>query len=172
MTAIQSIAGAGARAVTITLGSETYALPIEVIEGVLPWEPLTRVPRMPDFMAGIFTARGTVVPVVDLRVRLGLDASAADSNHRIVLVQIGETRVGFIVDRVKEVVWMPEERIERCVSMVSSADHDLMNGIANLEQGLVILLNPERVLTQKEQKRLAKAMEAGIEAGATKSAAA
>src|SRR5579871_185883 len=87
--------------VTILLGGEVFGVPLLVAEAIIAWEPLTRVPRTPNFIAGILSVRGSVLPVMDLRVRLGIEASAPTPAHRILILQLEGVRFGAIVDGVK-----------------------------------------------------------------------
>jgi len=152
--------GAGTRVVTITLGRETYGIPIEIIEGIVPWEQPTKVPRMPSFMVGVVSIRGRVLPVLDLGVRMGLEPCDPDLQRRIVILQIRDTWVGCVVDAVREVAWVPTSTVSRSVPLVTSDQADFIEGIAELDCGLVIMLNPDRLLSEKEHKRLEKVSEA------------
>ncbi len=142
--------------VTVRLDEEIYGLPIECIDGIVTWEPLTRVPGMPTFVAGILAVRGSTRPVIDLRVRLGLPPLPGTPSLRIVLVQHNSAPVGFIVDSVQEVVWIQEESIEKTPQLLASSQESFLEGIANLPSGMVILLNIAGLFSDKERSRLQK----------------
>src|SRR5689334_21836009 len=96
----------GERIVTLGIGQEVYGIAIERVESVVRWEPLTRLPRLPRFLAGLYNLRGQVVPVIDLRLRLELPAGECRPNHRIVITRSEDMTVGLIVDAVREVMWV------------------------------------------------------------------
>ncbi len=147
----------GSRVVTVQLGAETFGLPIDRVEGIVPWEPLTRVPRMPAFVAGVLSVRGRVLPIIDLALRLGGVATGADDAHRrIVIMQYDDQWVGYIVDSVNEVRWVPTSAVSADVPVVASCEGEFMSGIAQLGDDLVIMLRPEKLLSNDEQRRAMK----------------
>ncbi len=149
----------GERIVTLGIGQEIYGITIDLVESIVRWEPLTRLPRLPRFLAGIYNLRGQVVPVIDLRIRLGLPADECGPNHRIVITHFGELTVGLIVDSVREVVWVEAAQIETKVPLISEGEGteaDYLRGVANLPQGFIILLNIARLLSTGECSQLAR----------------
>lgn len=147
----------GSRIVTVKLGQETFGLPIERIEGIVPWEPPTRVPRLPSFVSGVMPVRGRVLPVIDLRARLGMEAlEEAGSHRRIVLVQYGDDWVGYVVDSVSEVRWVPANAITSEAPVMQWCGEEFVSGIAQLGADLVILLRVDRLLNTDERKRVAR----------------
>ncbi len=145
------------RVVTVKLDNEVFGFPIETIEGIVPWEPLTHVPKMPDYMAGVVSIRGSVLAVIDLRTRLGLDRAEATASNRIVIAHIGEQRVGLIVDGVEQVAWVPEASVDRACHEASGAAAEFIEGVARLDDALVLLLRPDSFLSEEEVRRVAKA---------------
>ena len=94
------------------VGETTYAVPIERVREILRMRPITPVPRVPEVVCGVISIRGEVVEVVDLRRRLGLSATVPDRRTRIVVIHGFDGRVtGCMVDRVREVLRMPEEAL-------------------------------------------------------------
>ncbi len=150
----------GARYVTVRLANETYGLPIEDVESVVRWEALTRLPRMPKFLAGLLKLRGNAIPVIDLRLRLDLPTTSADADNRIVILRMNGLLVGLIVEGVREVVWIKESQIETKVTMLAGFNEDgkdsYLYGVANLAEGFIILLDLNGILDSKETNALAK----------------
>jgi purine-binding chemotaxis protein CheW len=149
----------GERIVTLGIGQEMYGIAIENVESVVRWEPLTRLPRMPRFLAGIYSLRSQVIPIMDMRLRLDLPAAACTPNHRIVIIRVGDLTVGLIVDSVREVVWIEAAQIETRVPLVSDREDAAaayIRGIANLPQGFVILLDVACLLSTGERTQLTR----------------
>src|SRR5512138_492179 len=101
---------------TFTLGEEVFALGVSHVREVLEMVPITRVPRMPDFLRGVINLRGNVVPVVDLRTKMGLAPGAQGKDNCIIVIEMeqgGESAVvGALVDGVREVFELAPEQIE------------------------------------------------------------
>jgi purine-binding chemotaxis protein CheW len=111
-------------------------------------QPITRVPKAPFYVEGVINLRGKVIPVVDMRKRFGLDTSDRTKNNRIVVVAIGGTTIGIIVDAVTEVLRIPNSAVEAASTIVTAGDTDYLQGIAKLEDRMVILLDLGKVLSK------------------------
>ncbi|HZP83793.1 MAG TPA: chemotaxis protein CheW [Chthonomonadaceae bacterium] len=149
----------GEQVVTVCLGQETYGIAIEDVESIVRWEPLTRLPRLPRFLAGLLPLRGQVIPVIDLRARLDLPAGESAGDRRIVIVRVQEATVGLIVDAVREVIRVEAGQIETKLPLISGLDAEsaaYLRGVANLPQGFVILLALTELLSTDERTQLAR----------------
>jgi purine-binding chemotaxis protein CheW len=143
------------RIVTFALADETYAVSIDPIESIMRWEPLTRLPRMPRFMAGIYNLRGRTIPVIDLRTRLGLPAENFGDKQRIVVANLNGLMFGLIVDGVKQVLTIPSDSIESDIALILHLEENsYLRGVIHLPTGLAILLDLEHVISKKERVRL------------------
>jgi purine-binding chemotaxis protein CheW len=89
--------------VVFEIGSEDFGVEISSVESIIKMQPVTRLPHTPEFVEGVTNLRGKVLPVIDLRKRFGLPPKEADKNSRIIVVSLGETETGMIVDAVSEV---------------------------------------------------------------------
>lgn len=132
--------------VVFELASKYYGVDIGNIRDIIRMQAVTKVPGAPSFVEGVINLRGKLIPVVDLRKRLGLAVSEPTSKSRIVWVTINGQDVGVIADAVTEVLRIPLALIEPPSSMVSSVDSDYLRGIARLENRQIILLNLSKVL--------------------------
>ncbi|WP_300426755.1 chemotaxis protein CheW [Thalassolituus sp.] len=136
--------------VVFRLNSEEFAVPIISIQEIvrIPDE-LIRVPKAPDFLEGVINLRGIVLPVIDLRTRLGLVASERNERQRIVVFLIHGVRTGFIVDQVTEVLRLPEGCVESSPK-IAGEHGDLFTGMANLQESkrMIQLLNPDTLMDQ------------------------
>lgn len=140
--------------VVFRIDHETYGIDIGAVHEIIVWQPVTRVPRAPDFIEGIINLRGNVIPVIDLRRRFGLPPGERGRQTRIVVVEIGGVMVGLVVDGVSEVMRIPASAVEPPSDVITSVDTEFIRGIARADQRLIILLNPERILHQAERRAL------------------
>lgn len=127
------------------LNGNEFGVPITSVQEIvrIP-EILTSVPQSPDFIEGVMNLRGTVVPVIDQRKRMGLPAAAKDDRQRIMVFSIDGVRTGFIVDAVTEVLKIPENLIDTAPRL-SNEQSRILDRVANLEkeQRIIQLLNPD-----------------------------
>lgn len=143
--------------VVFRLGKEEFGVPIASVQEIVRVpEQLIRVPRAPAFVEGVVNLRGSVLPVIDLRLRLGLAAIARSDRQRIMVFLIGGVRSGFIVDQVAEVLKIPKAAIE-LAPQLSSEQSRLLSRMANLEKQkrMVQLLDPAHLLAVRELQDLA-----------------
>jgi purine-binding chemotaxis protein CheW len=103
----------------LEIGSESYVIDLRRVEEILPLQTTTPVPRAPDFLEGVVKLRGEIVPVVDVRKRLGVAPRSAGSNdkrllrrQRMIVCKLGRRRVGFLVDAVSRVLKVTRSEIE------------------------------------------------------------
>ncbi len=155
---------------TFTLAEEVFALGVSHVREVLEMVPITRVPRMPVFLRGVINLRGNVVPVVDLRAKMGLPPGEQDRDSCIIvieMVQEGDTTVvGALVDGVKEVFELSPDQIEPPPRMGTQLDTFFLRGMARHEDRFLILLDADRVFSTEEITAFRSAGESGGEEGA------
>jgi purine-binding chemotaxis protein CheW len=143
--------------VIFRLDKEEFGAPIASVQEIVRVpEALIRVPQAPSFVEGVINLRGTVLPVIDLRRRLGLDQVARTDRQRIIVFLISNVRTGFIVDQVAEVLKIPRGTIEPAPQL-SSDQSGLLSRMANLEKQkrMVQLIDPPHLMENKELRALA-----------------
>lgn len=150
-TATVRDAGAGddEQVVVFRLGSEEFGVPIDSVQEIVRVpETLTHVPKAPDAVEGVINLRGSVLPVVDLRRRLGLASVARNEGQRIVVLLIKGARTGFIVDAVAEVLKVPRQAIEPA-PRVSAEQATLLARMANIDKQkrMLQLIAPDHLLS-------------------------
>ena len=91
------------RYLTFFLGEEQYGIAIDRIKEIIAIMKVTNVPKTPEYMRGVINLRGSIIPVVDTRLRFGMETKDEDMHTAIVIVEVDKVNVGFIVDRVEEV---------------------------------------------------------------------
>lgn len=135
---------------TFTLGSEEFALDISEVREVLDYTTITKVPRMPDFLRGVINLRGNVVPVVDLRMKLGMPPTERTVNTCIVITEIdmdGKTmHIGALTDSVQEVLDLDESQIQPPPRFGSRVDIDFIRGMGKRDDRFLIILDIDKVL--------------------------
>jgi purine-binding chemotaxis protein CheW len=136
------------------LDSEIYGVDISDVHEIIRMQPVTKVPKAPFYVEGIINLRGKVIPVVDIRKRFGLSGVEQTKDSRIVVVDIGGTTIGMIVDEVTEVIRIPSDSIEPPSEIVAAGDSDYLLGIARVDERMVILLDLDRLLPKSEMNHL------------------
>lgn len=138
--------------VIFRLGAEEFGVPIMSVQEIVRVpDTLTRVPKTPRFVEGVINLRGTVLPVIDQRTRLGMPAIARNDRQRIMVYTLGGLRTGFIVDSVAEVLRIPRQHIDPAPQL-SDEQMRLIGRVARLdgEQRLVLLIDPDQLLAARE----------------------
>lgn len=128
------------------LDDEEYALDIRQISEIIKAREFTEIPRSPEFVLGIISLRGVVVPVFDLRCRLNLGVAEITVNSRIVVCQSAEVTVGLLVDNINQVVNLVEDEIEPPPGVLSGLDREMIFGIGRYQDRMIILLQLNHVL--------------------------
>ena len=141
--------------VVFALSNEKFATDINVVHEIIRMQTITQIPSAPRFVEGVINLRGHVVPVVDLRKRAGLDASDYTRSSRIMVVQMGLHTIGLVVDGVSEVMHIPSESIEPPSPVVSTLDSSYIEGVAKLDDELVIMLNLSKLLAGDQVLQMA-----------------
>ena len=133
--------------VVFLIGSERYAFPILMVREIIPHQPMTHVPGMPSYMEGIIDLRGQILPVMDLRRRMGMAPVPAGEEARIVVAESGGTSAGCVVDGVAEVVRISPDAVVPVAESVGSQS-DYLTGVVRVDDKLVLLIDPHRVLSR------------------------
>lgn len=140
--------------VVFNLSSETYGVDISAVREIIRMQVITEVPRTPDFVEGVINLRGKVIPVIDLHKRFDLPLVEETSNTRIMVVEVENVTVGMIVDSVSEVLRISKDSIDPPPPVISGVDSAYLRGVGKLEDKLIILLDLNQVLHEKEKKHL------------------
>lgn len=132
--------------VTFTLAGESYAFPVAAVQEILRVGTITRVPDAPHPVRGILNLRGRVVPVVDLRVRLGLQPGEANGSSRVLIATARGRLIGLLVDSVEQVVRLDAAAFEPPPPDVLTENSNYLRAVCQHGAGLLILLDMDRVL--------------------------
>lgn len=140
--------------VTFKIGEEEFGIDILKVREIKPMMSITKVPKTPDFVEGVLNLRGRILPIIDMRKRLYLSAKAPDKFTRIIIVDIDQMWIGFIVDSVSKVLRIPSRIIEPPPPTVSNIDTEYIIGVGKMDTGLLIILNLSKLLTEEEKNIL------------------
>lgn len=139
---------------TFKLDDEVFAIDVSQVREVLDLTPITKVPRSPDFMRGVINVRGSVVPVVDLRLKFGLSQAETTLDTRIVVMEVfleGEmTVLGAIADSVHEVIELEAEHIEKPPKIGSRWRTEFIRGIGKRDDQFIIILDIDCIFSTDE----------------------
>ena len=137
--------------VAFKLATELYGIPITQVQEIIQKPQITRLPQMPEFVKGVVNLRGKIVPVIDLRKRFNMPVGTEESQVRIIVTQISNQSVGLVVDSVKGVSHLSEETIDPLPATVRSVEKEYLDGVGKMPDGIIILLNLEKILTETEK---------------------
>lgn len=148
---------------TLTLGQELFALPIEHIREIIEFGGLTEIPLMPSFLRGVINLRGAVVPVIDLAVRFGRERTAIAKRTCIVIVEVEQNEnlqlLGIIVDAVNEVLAVEGHQLENRPAFGARIRADFIAGILKHHEQFVVVLDIPHVLSLDELAELVGGLE-------------
>ncbi|NDI33368.1 chemotaxis protein CheW [Chengkuizengella sediminis] len=137
--------------IMFSLGHESYGVEVDHVNTIERMMPITRVPKTPDFVKGVINLRGTVIPIIDLRGRFGLEETEYTEQTRIIIVSIKDIEVGLIVAEANDVFDIDSASIEPAPEIVGGIKAKYLQGIAKLDQQRVlVLLNLSEVLNKNE----------------------
>lgn len=150
-------AGRGGKYLTFSLADEQYGIGILKIKEIIGMMPITKVPQTPRFVKGVINLRGKVIPVIDLRLRFGMDAIDYTDRTCIVVVETvgssGNILIGSVVDSVSEVLNIKDEDIEDAPTFGTELSTESILGMAKMEGGVKILLDIDHVLDVEKLAR-------------------
>lgn len=153
-------AGLGGKYLTFFLAGEEYGLEILKVHEIIGAIPITPVPRTPHFMRGVVNLRGKVIPVIDLRLRFGMEPIEETEETCIIVVQAQGREIGVVVDKVSEVLDIVSEDIDEPPSFGTGVQTDYILGIGKSEGKVKLLLDIEKALSDQAVKDLRRAADA------------
>src|SRR5258708_6876585 len=135
--------------VSFKIGNEEFGLDILRVQEIIRVQDLTRVPNSPDFVDGVINLRGTVITIIALRKRFGLQQQPPDKQTRIVVLEVKNMVLGFIVDSVSEVLRIPATTVAP-PPRLGKIERHFVSGVGKLENRLLILLDVNRIMGGQE----------------------
>lgn len=137
--------------IVITFGNEQYGIDIRYVENIVRMQKITRVPKAQTYFKGVINLRGEVLPVMSLRLKMGLEDDVFTNTSRIIILKIEQQgTLGIIVDEVKEVVTLGVEEIDRVTHNTKDVKSTFINGIGKNGEDLISLFDINSVIEEKE----------------------
>ncbi len=139
---------------TFKLAEEIFALDVAKVREILEYSSITKIPQTPEFMRGVINLRGSVVPVIDLRLKFGMSKTDQTVNTCIIVVEVsmdGETTIlGALADSVQEVIEMEPDQIEPAPHIGTNLNTDFIKGMGKHEGNFIMILDIDRVFSSEE----------------------
>ncbi|MHC1698515.1 MAG: chemotaxis protein CheW [Geobacteraceae bacterium] len=141
-----AISGEVLKYLRFRVADEEYGLSLLEIREIIKLREITEVPGMPEFVTGVLSLRGIIIPVFDLRLRLGLGSNEAPGRERIIVARMQERIFGLIVDEVFQVINLSVAAIEDAPAVLEGIDREFVSGIGRHGQRMLILLDLEKIV--------------------------
>jgi purine-binding chemotaxis protein CheW len=142
------------KVIVFQLNDKEYGVPVSQVKSIEKIMHITRVPHTNPFVKGVMNLRGVVTPLLDLRVRFGMGEQAYTEGTRVIIVSIEDKEVGLIVDGANDVIDIPTSKIEPPPEVVGLEAEGYIDGVANLDKRLLILIDLHKILESDEVKAL------------------
>jgi purine-binding chemotaxis protein CheW len=136
------------------LGEDIYAIDIMRIKEIIRPQKLAALPSAPSFVEGVLNLRGAVIPVIDLRKRFDMPSRENDQNRRLLIISLAGCDMGIAVDEVTEVITVPVTNIKPPPQVTRGVDAEYLLGVCLAQDSLIMLLNPDYLLTGCETVEL------------------
>ncbi len=138
--------------VTFNLGSDEFGVDIINVREIIRLTEVTHIPQAPSYVEGVCNLRGSILPVIDGRDRLGMPRRPSDSSTRVLVLDVGGTLTGMVVDRVSEVLRVSSTAIEAPPAVIQDMDMDFLNGMVKLDDGkrIIMALNISSIVTASQ----------------------
>ncbi len=127
------------------VGEEEFAIPILYIKEIIKPIEFTRVPSVPDYVLGVFNLRGSVIPLIDLRIRFNLEASKMTANTRYIVMAHEDNIAGFVIDRLTEAIRIRKDRIDQPPDTLAR-EKGMIEGIGKRDNNILTILKVEALL--------------------------
>lgn len=143
---------------TFNLAGEEYGVDILTVREIRGWSRVTRIPQTPDYLLGVLNLRGAIVPIMDLRLRFGLERESYGDNTVVIIVAVEERLFGIVVDAVSDVVDIDPAAIKPVPDMGVVVDTRYLKGLATHVERMVMLLDVEKLMRPEDVETLDAAM--------------
>lgn len=135
--------------IVIKLGDEQYGIDIKYIDNIVRMQHITRVPKVDAYLKGVINLRGDVIPVMSIRIKMGLEPDVETKSSRIIILKLEQQgTIGVIVDEVKEVVTLDNSQIEKMAYDAKDEKDNFLCGIGKCDGGLISLLDLNSVVLE------------------------
>ncbi|HTP59138.1 MAG TPA: chemotaxis protein CheW [Spirochaetia bacterium] len=144
----------GKQVIGFTVGQEEYGVELQHVKEVIRMSDITRLPDVPSYVRGLINLRGLVIPIIDLREKMGLEPTPATPLTRIIVVEVNRSVMGMVVDSASQVLRLQPDEIEPAPLSFGGASKDYITNVGKLNRGLIVLMDVGRLLASHELERL------------------
>ena len=139
--------------IKVEIGDENFGIDISIIDNIVRMQRITRVPSVPAYIKGVINLRGEIVPIMNLRLKMGLEEIEETKSTRFIIIKLEKYgKIGLIVDAVKEVVSLTEDMIEKIKHDSNDDSAQFVFAVGKTDSGLVSLLDLDAVTYDKSMK--------------------
>ncbi|HWV63138.1 MAG TPA: chemotaxis protein CheW [Oxalicibacterium sp.] len=138
------------------LGNEEYGLSIQKVQELRGYDTVTHIANAPDFIKGVVNLRGTIVPIIDMRIRFNLGAPTYDQFTVVVILNIGGRVIGMVVDSVSDVITLAPEQIRPAPDMQGAMESACIVGIGTIDSRMLILIDIDKLMASPEMGLVAE----------------
>lgn len=139
---------------TFCLGGEQYGVDILRVQEIKGWTPVTRIPNTPEHMRGVLNLRGTIVPIIDIRIRFNLENADYTPLTVVIVLSVetalGNRVIGIVVDAVSDVLNVPKQDMKPTPDFGSKVDAQYIKGLAAMDENMVMILDIDKMLSLEE----------------------
>lgn len=147
---LKSDGAQGRELIAFRLGQQEFCLDVMSVREIRGWTPVTQLPHAPSYMMGVINLRGTVLPIIDLAARMGFPPAEPSSRHAIMVVEVGQQAIGFLVDAVSEIFSGKNDDIQPTPDVASAATRSMVQGVIAGEGRMISVLSLDRIAAASE----------------------
>lgn len=151
-------AGEGDRSefLAFTLGQEEYGIDILRVQEIRGYEPVTRIANAPSFVKGVVNLRGTIIPVVDMRIKFNLGTPTYDEFTVVIILNIAGRIVGMVVDSVSDVTTLTPDQLRPAPEVGTTLDTEFLIGLGSIAERMLILVDIDKLMTSSDMGLMEK----------------
>ena len=135
---------------TFTLGHEEYGIEILKVQEIRSYEQVTKIANSPDFIKGVVNLRGTIVPIVDMRIKFNLGAPSYTEFTVVIILNVADRVVGMVVDSVSDVIALAPDQVRPAPDFSSTFDVRYITGLGTVDQRMLILVDIEQLMSASD----------------------
>ena len=147
-----SAAGSGRELLTFTLGAEEYGIDILKVQEIRGYDAVTTIANTPEFIKGVINLRGSIVPIVDMRIKFRLGRVSYDETTVVIILNVANRVVGMVVDGVSDVLTLKAEQIKPAPEFGAGMDTRYLQGLGTVDDRMLILVDIEKLMTSREME--------------------
>jgi len=147
---INTLVGNAREYLTFKLGNEEYGIDILKVQEIRGYDQVTPIANSPSFLKGVINLRGTIVPIIDMRIKFGVSKAEYDQFTVVIILNIAHRVVGIVVDSVSDVTPLSADQVRPTPELSGAVDTSYIDGLASLSERMLILLDIEKLMTSRD----------------------